>query len=208
MGLAVPISAQQLLNQRKIQPLAGLSKSPAPRNADGEQSLLLSPSQQTSTKKQPQLPVNAYNKPKQEQRKAVYRADQIMSTPVFTLDYKMSFRQVWTLFLQKRFRHFPVTDKENKLHGIISDRDILSQAAADNLHHKAPDKKHTIDTIMTRSVLTAAAHTSIQDLCRVMFNHHIGALPITGDRGDILGIITRSDILRSMIEHGPLELWI
>ena len=41
-----------------------------------------------------------------------------------------------------------------------------------------------------------------------MFTRHIGALPITDSKNKILGLITRSDILRSMIKHGPIQLWI
>ncbi|NQZ12347.1 MAG: CBS domain-containing protein [Algicola sp.] len=39
------------------------------------------------------------------------------------------------------------------------------------------------------------------------FSQHIGSLPIVTADGYLQGIVTRSDILRSMIKHGPLEFW-
>jgi CBS domain-containing protein len=40
-----------------------------------------------------------------------------------------------------------------------------------------------------------------------MFNRRVGALPIL-DEGALVGILTRSDILRSLLVEPPLDLWI
>jgi CBS domain-containing protein len=41
-----------------------------------------------------------------------------------------------------------------------------------------------------------------------MFNYHLGAVPITDELEKVVGLITRSDILRGMIKFGPTELWV
>jgi acetoin utilization protein AcuB len=57
-------------------------------------------------------------------------------------------------------------------------------------------------------VLTAHPDTSIRDIARVFFEERIGAVPIV-DRGETLvGIVTRSDILRTILNSAPLELWV
>jgi acetoin utilization protein AcuB len=76
-----------------------------------------------------------------------------------------------------------------------------------------------LDQVMSTPVLSASVKTNIREICNVMFNHHIGALPIgalpivlegqlEGQSGVLAGMITRSDILRAMIKHGPVQLWI
>jgi acetoin utilization protein AcuB len=71
-----------------------------------------------------------------------------------------------------------------------------------------------LDQVMSTPVLSASVKTNIREICNVMFNHHIGALPIVlegqleGQSGVLAGMITRSDILRAMIKHGPVQLWI
>jgi CBS domain-containing protein len=40
-----------------------------------------------------------------------------------------------------------------------------------------------------------------------MFQEKIGALPILDEAGKLVGIITRSDILKTVMNTVPLELW-
>lgn len=41
-----------------------------------------------------------------------------------------------------------------------------------------------------------------------MFNQHIGALPIVDEKHQLLGLITRSDILRVIIKNEQMEFWV
>lgn len=208
MGLAVPVSSQQLLSKRKVLPLEKLAKNPATPGSDDEHAKSLTTDLARPSAEHPSIAQQAYQKNDQNSRQQIYRADQIMSTPVLTLTPKTSLKQAWTLFSEKRFRHFVVTDKSNALLGIVSDRDVLNRAA-ELMHSGKPwPKNDTVGQIMTSSVLTTTGNTPIKEVCQVMFNQHVGALPVTDNDGQLQGIITRSDILRSMIKHGPLELWI
>ena len=62
--------------------------------------------------------------------------------------------------------------------------------------------------IMSNPVLTASGDTSIHEICQVMFSQHIGALPIVDENRLLLGLITRSDILRTVIKNETMEFWI
>ena len=61
---------------------------------------------------------------------------------------------------------------------------------------------------MTDQVLTAHPDTEIRTIARVMFEERIGAMPIVSEAGTPVGIITRSDILRTVMNKVPFELWI
>ena len=41
-----------------------------------------------------------------------------------------------------------------------------------------------------------------------MFKERIGAMPIVDDQGTLVGILTRSDILRVLVNKAPLQLWV
>ncbi len=129
-----------------------------------------------------------------------------MKSPVITLNENVSISDARQRFLEHRFRHFPVINKDKHLLGIISDRDILTEVAS--LEDKTQQSYNSIVTLLNKPVLTASADTHIREICRVMFSQHVGAIPITDDAGSLLGMVTRSDILRAMIEHEPLDLWI
>jgi len=61
---------------------------------------------------------------------------------------------------------------------------------------------------MTDRVLTAHPDTEIRTIARVLFEERIGAMPIVNEAGLPKGILTRSDILRTVMNQVPFELWI
>ena len=60
---------------------------------------------------------------------------------------------------------------------------------------------------MRGDVLTATPETSLRDLLRVMVHAELSALPITDAQRRLVGIITTSDILRTIEELDDLDLW-
>lgn len=128
-------------------------------------------------------------------------ACQVMSSPVATLTTKTSLKEAWNLFQKTRFRHIPVvtTDKEGKetICGIISDRSLLYQGL---WHLKNPGKispsSYTIDQFMVKEVVTALERTPVFEIAHLLLTHKIGCMPICSLDGELMGIITRSDLLR------------
>jgi acetoin utilization protein AcuB len=203
-GLAVPLSEQRLQVQRKTAALDKLTRSKQVRDTDNptmEAKVVASAPATTELE-------TSYQKSINELRHQVFRSDQIMSTPVVSFTDSTTFIGGWRQFSELKYRHFPVIDKSARLIGIVSDRDMLTEAAANEIQASSVRKRKNIRQLMNKKVLTATAETPIRECCRVMFSHHVGALPITNEQGKLLGILTRSDILRAMIKHEPIELWI
>ena len=145
-------------------------------------------------------------------RQPALHAEQIMSTPVTTLTPETSILEAWALFRQTRYRHIPVVDGNGRLTGIVSDRDLLRYAAVNGrippYDGDSPEARTPIATLMKPRVLTATPDTEIRQIARVLIEQHIGAMPIMDGAGRLRGIVTRSDILRALVTHAPLELWV
>ncbi|MCF6281204.1 MAG: CBS domain-containing protein [Candidatus Polarisedimenticolaceae bacterium] len=132
-------------------------------------------------------------------------AEQIMSRPVITLGPDTTVRRAWQIFRDHHFRHLPVVAKEGHLQGIISERDLLLDAAG---FGAAGTTAHvTIRPLLIARVLSATADTEIRDIARVLFEQHISAIPIINSSDRPIGIVTRSDILQAIIKNAPLEMW-
>jgi len=148
----------------------------------------------------------------QKERGLALHAHQIMTSPVVALSLDATITQAWSLFRERRFRHVPVVTENRKIYGIVSDRDLLRYAAvsgkippfADN----SVEAKTSIENLVKTRVITSSVDTEIREIARMLFEQRVGAMPVVTETGLLNGIITRSDILRTLVNHAPLELWV
>jgi CBS domain-containing protein len=50
--------------------------------------------------------------------------------------------------------------------------------------------------IMTRDVVSVRPETTVEEAIRLMIDHHISGLPVVGEGGKLVGILTEGDLLR------------
>ena len=146
-------------------------------------------------------------------RRRVRTAEDLMTQPVVFLHPEDTVADAWRLIRERRFRHVPILSEvagteRRRLVGIVSDRDVLRVAGTPD--HRPVDAvgERPLRTLMNSPVFSALPGTPIRDIARVMFNEHIGSMPICSGSGELVGMLTRTDVLRSLLLHGPLELWI
>lgn len=134
------------------------------------------------------------------------RARDIMSHPVHFVDSHTAISEA-LLFCQ-RYGHSGVCVKEGEmLAGIVSRKD-LDKAIAHKLQ-KAPVK-----AIMSRDVKTVPEDAPLYEMRRLMATSTVGRIPVVpagalGKKetaaGDVVGIVTRTDVLRTLHGAGPEE---
>jgi acetoin utilization protein AcuB len=140
---------------------------------------------------------------------AVLFAERIMSSPVVTLTPQATLEQALTLFQKSQFRHIPVVSAARRLVGILSDRDILRDVGGfkENYQPQVPHKLNDrVELLMKTPVLTASQDTDVRHIARLFVAQHVGAMPIVRE-GELIGIITRNDILKAVMSNFVLELW-
>lgn len=140
------------------------------------------------------------------QRRRLVFARDLMSSPVITIEHTKSVLEAWQAITTGRVRHLPVTN-QGTLVGIVSDRDLLRHFGNVDALDTRPVFQVPIVDLMEREVLTATPDTEIRVIAKVMFDESVGCLPIAAEDGTLVGIVTRSDILRALTTHAPLELW-
>ena len=149
-----------------------------------------------------------------QQDKPVLFSKQIMTSPVETLTPQTSVAEAHKLFQSKKFRHVPILSTDKRLIGMVSDRDVLRYLS--NIPGVGHDKHSQITTpsmtdpisqLMQKQVLTASMDTDVRYIAMLFVEQHIGATPIM-EQENLIGIITRSDILRAVMRHYELQLWV
>ena len=137
-------------------------------------------------------------------------ARDIMSSPVSTLPLHASLAQAWELVKNMRFRHIPIQSSAGKLVGMLSDRDLSHgtvESALGGSKGSAYLAKITIEAYVSHPVLVAAPEASLLAIARVLLDERIGAIPVVSQDIELLGMITRSDILRVIVSHPNFEQW-
>jgi acetoin utilization protein AcuB len=104
----------------------------------------------------------------------------------------------------EKIRRLPVVDGRGKLVGIVSESDFLHASPSDVSSLSVWEmnymlSKITVEKIMTRDVVTAAADTPLEDAARKMVDSKIGGLPVEKD-GELVGIITETDLFKVFLE--------
>ena len=120
-------------------------------------------------------------------------AGEIMTRPVISARENASARDVALQMMAGLFSGMPVTNNEGKLVGIVTELDLLKAVQ---------DGKELVRTtardIMTQDVASARVDATVEEFITIMEEFHIIRLPIVKD-GKLVGIVARSDILRSLI---------
>lgn len=125
-----------------------------------------------------------------------FTASDIMMRPVVSARKRASARDIALQLLTGLYSGMPVTDDEGRVVGVITELDLLKAVV------EGKDLiKTTAEEIMNREVMTANVDTPINDLIKIMTDMHVIRVPITDtERGRLVGVVARCDILRAMIE--------
>ena len=102
-----------------------------------------------------------------------------------------------------RIRHLPVVNGEDRLLGIVTDRDLRSAMpyalfkGGDMERARASVSAKTVGDIMTPDPLTISPMDTIQDALLLIQEKRVGAFPVVDDQGRLRGILSVRDLLRA-----------
>lgn len=117
-------------------------------------------------------------------------ARDLMSSPVRTIRPDTTIEQAQGILFRYGHSGLSVVDKSDRLMGIISRRDLDLA-----LHHgfsHAPVKGY-----MSRNLKTITPDTPLPDIETLMVTYDVGRLPVI-ESGELIGIVTRTDVLRQL----------
>lgn len=108
------------------------------------------------------------------------------------------------LMRDKNVRRLPVVDKNGKLVGIVSDKDLYLASPSpatslDIFELRYLLSRLTVEKIMSTPVITVTPKTPLEEAARIMADKKIGGLPVI-DGDNMVGIITESDLFKIFVE--------
>ncbi|MFL5735682.1 MAG: CBS domain-containing protein [Chloroflexia bacterium] len=128
-----------------------------------------------------------------------------MSSEVKTIREDTLVADAYNTMMKFAFRRLPVVDSD-RLVGIVSLGDLREARPSPRVGVSLYElnyvlSKLTVGEIMTYQPFTVKPDTHIQDAARIMLDRKVGGLPVLNDYGELVGIITESDIFRMLMDQ-------
>ena len=137
-----------------------------------------------------------------------HRVRDVMTTSVITVDRITPFKEIATLLADHKISGVPVLSMGRKVAGVVSEADLLrmEEPAARSYRLGNPRRLHwwnsdahlgyTAAKLMTAPAITIHPDATIPAAARLLNDHHIRRLPVVDPSGALIGIVSRSDLLR------------
>jgi acetoin utilization protein AcuB len=129
-----------------------------------------------------------------------------MQKKLITIGPDASFYEARAIIRDRGIRHLPVVDKENRLLGLITDRDIRKATPSDattlsihEIHYLMGKLKVSGFMTPKEKLITITGGTMIERAVELMHDHKIGCLPVV-EGGKLIGIITGTDVLELFVD--------
>ncbi len=145
------------------------------------------------------------------------KANDIMTRAVVTVTPETPVKMAAELMANKEVSGVPVIDKENNLVGVLSERDFLSRmggggtknfmsVVARCLEAKGcaalSIREKTVKDLMTSPAVTVNSHAQSLDIAALLKKKGINRVPVIDQRGCLVGIISREDIVNTPLIEG------
>jgi CBS domain-containing protein len=140
-------------------------------------------------------------------RRGQWRVRDVMTADVVTADRNMSYKQAAKLLTDQRVSAIPVVGKGGRVVGVVSEADVLRKAerrpwrwgsrlSGRARHDRAKAKARTAGQLMTSPAITIGPDASLSAAARLMNAHHLRRLPVVDAAGDLVGIVSRRDLMK------------
>ena len=116
----------------------------------------------------------------------------VMTTEVVTAGAADPVDDAAVLLLRGRHSALPVVDRENRLLGVVSEADLLADAAV-----RRPGPV-TVGRVMTSPAVAVPADTTVAQARALLVEHGLRTLPVVaggGADGRLVGVLGRSDLI-------------
>ena len=126
-----------------------------------------------------------------------------MNKPAITIDKHSSMQEAMTLMKTYRITLLPVMDKK-RLVGVVTDRDLKKASPSDATTLEIHELLYLLSTIQIKDIMTSNPVSvppdfTIEETAEVLLANKISGVPVVDNDGDVVGVITHTDLFKVII---------
>ena len=153
------------------------------------------------------------------------KISEVMNTDVLCVHADDTLEKAVSILRKEKISGLPVVDSQNRIIGVISDRDLLRYSEElqmmpfhygwispyeylpidDNLRKTADDfLKTSVSEVMSKRVYHVNEEDTLNDAVVLMKKKGVNRIPVADKDGKLKGIVTRTDLLNYLAEYKTL----
>ncbi|QKF58758.1 HPP family protein [Aliarcobacter lanthieri] len=136
----------------------------------------------------------------------VYKIKDIMTKDVMYATTNFTIAELYEFIKDKGVSQIPITAFGKKIIGIINKKIILT-LIMNNIDDIESVLKRKIEDVYLPEVLTADPESDVRHVVKVMLDLKIDAIPIVDENDILVGIVSKTDILKAVANLPKLQLW-
>ena len=117
-----------------------------------------------------------------------------MTKNPLVLSPNMDVTVAFSKITDRNVRQAPVVE-DGKLRGIVTDRDLRMALVQSNTQ---PGLQ--VRSIMTEDPVTVSENSYLREAARLISKNKFNALPVLSDSGELIGVLTTTDILNGLVK--------
>lgn len=151
--------------------------------------------------------LNSYKKmANMDTSEPVYEVRDIMTKNLIYTDNQATLEDAYRLLKEHQIGQIPVVTFAKKILGLVSKKMILN-LLMDDIENSKHILERKIEDIYLPEIITADPATDIRKVAKVMIDLKLDAIPIVDENDSILGMVSKTDIIKAVSHLPKLQLW-
>lgn len=139
-------------------------------------------------------------------KEAVYHVQDIMTTNCTYLEVNATIIDVYNVLKNKNINQVPILSNEQKIMGLINKKIILN-LLIDDIDNARSVLNKKIENLYLPELITTDPITDIRRVAKVMVDFKLDAIPVVNDDDILVGIVSKTDVIKAVSTIPKLQLW-
>ena len=136
----------------------------------------------------------------------VYHVQDIMTKDCIIVDNKSTILDAYEILKEYKVSQLPVVSFGKKIVGLINKKIILN-LIMENIEDTENTILKKIDDIYLNEIITVDPVSDIRRVAKVMIDFKLDAIPVVDEEDILLGIVSKTDIIKAISSLPRLQLW-
>lgn len=136
----------------------------------------------------------------------VYHVKDIMTRNCINIDISNSILDAYNTLRENQVAQIPVVSSNHKIMGMINKKMILNLLIED-IDNSRMILNKSLNEIFLPELITTDPISDIRRVAKVMIDFHLDAVPVVDKNDVLLGIVSKTDIIKAVSNIPKLQLW-